>query len=115
MSHQAWHCFTDTLFSLARRICEIDENENVKEKCFKELKKTLLVQTYPRPLMEASILKAKEITVKVLKQPKTTKNEENLPFTTTYNPYSFPKIKQTISSILKQCSAFFRRRNLLTL
>ena len=91
MSHQAWHCFTDTLFSLARRICEIDENENVKEKCFKELKKTLLVQTYPRPLMEASILKAKEITLKVLKQPK------------------------TISSILKQCSAFFRRRNLLTL
>ena len=40
------HCLTNIPFSLARRISEIVENENVKEKRFKELKKTLLEQKY---------------------------------------------------------------------
>ena len=40
------HCLTNIPFSLARRISGIVENENVKEKRFKELKKTLLEQKY---------------------------------------------------------------------
>ena len=32
---------TNTQFSLARRICTITENENVKEKSFEELKKNI--------------------------------------------------------------------------
>ena len=55
------HCLTNIPFSLARRIYTIVENENVKEKHFKELKRTLLEQKYPKSLIEASILRAKGI------------------------------------------------------
>ena len=35
------------LYGILKNKCTILENENVKEKCFKELKKTLLQQKYP--------------------------------------------------------------------
>ena len=57
-----WHCLRNIPFILARRICTIAENENVKEKRFKEPKKTSLEQKYPTSLIEASILRAKEKT-----------------------------------------------------
>ena len=47
------------LFSLARRICPIDENESVKEKCVKELEKAMLEQKQPKSRIAASILRAK--------------------------------------------------------
>ena len=62
------------------------ENENVKEKRFKELKKTLLEQKSPKSAINASILRDKEIPLEVLRQPNTTKYEEIIPFTITYNP-----------------------------
>ena len=34
-------CLTRIPFSLARRICTLIENKNVKEKCFKKLKKNI--------------------------------------------------------------------------
>ena len=37
-SNHPQHCLTTTLFSTARRICTITENENVKRKCFEALK-----------------------------------------------------------------------------
>ena len=72
-SNHPWHCLTNIPFSLARRICTIVENENVKEKRFKELEKTLLEQKYPKSLIEASILRAKKIPLETLRQPKTAK------------------------------------------
>ena len=68
--------------SLARRICTIVKNENVKEQRFKEWKKNITTtkSTYPKSLTEASILKAKEIPLKALRQPKTTKKYGNYPF-----------------------------------
>ena len=45
-SNHPRHCLTNISFSLARITCTIAENENVKEKRFKELKKTLLEQKY---------------------------------------------------------------------
>ena len=114
-SNHPRHCLTNILFSLARRTCTIVENENVKEKRFKELKKTLLEQKYPRSLIEASILRAKEIPLEVLRQPKTAKNEEIIPFTITYNPNNpnvFPIIKQSFDNF---SPTFFRGRNLLNL
>ena len=95
-SNHPRHCLTNIPFSLARRICTIVENENVKEKRFKELKKTLLQQKCPKSLIEASILRAKEIRLEVLRQPKATKSEEIIPLTMTYipdNPNVFPLIK----------------------
>ena len=96
-SNHPRHCLTNIPFSLVRRICTIAENENVKEKCFKELNKTLLEQKYPKSLIEVSILWAKEIPLKILRQPKTAKNEEIILFIATYNPNNpniFPIITQ---------------------
>ena len=75
------HCLTNIPFSLARRICIIVENENVKVKLFKELKKALLEQKYPKSLKEASILRTKEMPLEILRRPKTTKNKEIILFT----------------------------------
>ena len=101
-SNHPRHCLINTPFSLAIRICTIVENENVKEKRFKELKKEILLeQKYPTSLIEASILRAKEIPLEVLRQPKTTENEEIIPFTITYNPNNpnaFSIIKQSFDN-----------------
>ena len=45
-SSHSRHCLTNIPFSRARRISTIVENENVKEKRFKELKKRLLEQSH---------------------------------------------------------------------
>ena len=72
-SDDPWHCLTNIPFSLARRICTIFKNKNVKEKGFKELKRTLLEQKYPNSLIEASILRAKGIGLEILRQSKAAK------------------------------------------
>ena len=38
-SNHPWHCLTNILLSLARKICTIVEHENVNEKRFKKLEK----------------------------------------------------------------------------
>ena len=55
------HCLINIPLSLARRIYIIVDNEHVREKRFKELRKTLLEYKYSGSLIEASILKAKKI------------------------------------------------------
>ena len=116
-SNHPRHCLTNIPFSLARRICTIVENENVKEKRFKELKRTLLEQKYPKSLIEASILRAKEIPLEILRQPKTAKNEEIIPFTFTYNPNNsnvFPIIKQSFDNFqYSKMSNIFQRKKLV--
>ena len=54
-SNHPRHCLTNISFSLAKIICTIVKNENLKEKYFKELKKTSPEQKYPKSLIEASI------------------------------------------------------------
>ena len=83
----------------------------------KELKKTSLEQKYPYSLIEASILRAKEIPLEVLKQLKTAKNEEIIPFTMTYNfnnPNVFLIIKQSFDNFQYSKSMFniFQRKKL---
>ena len=46
----------------------------------------MLEQKYSNWLIETSILRAKEIPIEDLRQPKSTKNEEILPYTIAYNP-----------------------------
>ena len=82
-SNHPRHCLTNITFSLARRICTSVENKNVKQKRFKELKKEI-------PL-------AKKIPLEILRQPKTTENEDIIPFVTRYNPNN-----PNIFSIIKQ-------------
>ena len=73
ISNHPRHCLTNLPLSLASRMGTIVENENVKAKRFKELKKPLLEQKYPRSLIEANILRAKEIPLEILRQPKAAK------------------------------------------
>ena len=106
-----------TVLSL-RRICTIVENENVKEKRFKKLKRTLLEQKYPNWLIEASVLRAKEIPHEILSQPKTAKIEEIIPFIYTYNhnnPNVFPIRKQSFDNLQysKTMSNIFQRKKLI--
>ena len=112
-SNYPQHSLTNISFSLARRTCTIVKNENVKEKHSKELKRTLLEQKYPKSLIEATILRAKEIPLEIFRQPKIAKNEEIILFTFTYNlnnPNVFSIIKQSFDTI-STCSTFFRGRN----
>ena len=46
----------------------------------------IVEKKYPKSLIEASILRAKEIPLEILRQPKTAKNKEMIPFTITCNP-----------------------------
>ena len=57
----------------------------------------MLEQSDAKSLIEASILRAKEIPLEILRQPKTAKNEEIIPFIVTYNP-----INSNIFSVIKQ-------------
>ena len=112
------HCLTNIPFSLARRICTVVENENVNEKRSKELKRKLPEQKYPKLLIEASILRAKEMPLEILREPKTTKNEEMIPFTFTYNPNNpkvFPIIKQSFDNFQysKTMPNIFQRKKLV--
>ena len=114
-SNHSRHCLTNIPFSLARKICTIAENGNVKERRFKELKKKLLEQKY---LTETSTLRAKEIPVEVLRQPKTTKSEEIIIFTIAYNsnnPNVFPIVKQSFDNFeyFKTMSNIFQRKKLV--
>ena len=68
----------------------------MKEKRFKEFKKALLEQKYSKSLIQTGLLRAKEMPLEILRQPKTAKNEEVIPFTITYNSSNsnvFPIIK----------------------
>ena len=77
----------------------------------------MLEQKYPKLLIEVRVLRAKEIRLEILREPKTTKNEEIIPFTFTYNPNNpnvFPTIKQSFDNFQysKTIPIFFRGRNL---
>ena len=78
----------------------------------------MLKQKNPKSLIEASILRAKEIPLEVLKQPKTTKNEEIIPFVMTYNPNNpnvYPIINQNFDNFqyFKTMSNIFQRKKLV--
>ena len=114
-SNNPQHCLTNIPFPLASRICTIVENENVKEKRFKELKIILLKQKYTKSPIEASILRHKEIPFEVLRQPKTPKNEKILRLTFIYNPNNpdiFSSIKQSFDNFQysKTVSNIFQRK-----
>ena len=78
----------------------------------------MLEQKYPKSLIEASILRAKETPLELSRQPKTAKTEEIIPFTITYNPNKtkvFPIIKQSFDNFqcCKTMSTIFQRKKLV--
>ena len=78
----------------------------------------MLEQKYPNWLIEASVLRAKEIPLEILRQPKTVKIEEIIPFIYTYNhnnPNVFPIRKQSFDNFRysKTMSNIFQRKILV--
>ena len=108
-SNHPWHCLRNIPFSLARRIGTIVENENIKT--ITKIK-TLLEQKYHKLLTEASILRDREIPLEFLRQPKTTKYEEIIPFTVTCNPNN-PNVFPIIKQYSKTMSNIFQRKKLV--
>ena len=77
-------------------------------------KKKILEQKYPKLLIEDSILRAQEIPLEVLRQPKTAKNEI-VPFSITYHPNVFPIIRKSFDNLqyFKTISNIFQRKKLV--
>ena len=77
----------------------------------------MLEQKYPKSLIEASILRAKEIPLEILRQTKAAKKEEIFPFITynSNNPNVLPIIKQGFDNFQysKTMSNIFQRKKLV--
>ena len=82
-------------FTLARCICIIDENTEAKMKHLENVKVNSSKYQYPKQLTEFGINKALSIPLQELRTPKTTSNDNSLPFITTYNPNN-PNVYQMI-------------------
>ena len=79
---------------------------------------TFLEQKYPKSLIEASILRAKNIPLEVLRQPKNIKREEIITFNMTYNPNNpnvFPITQQSFDNFQysKTMPNIFQRKKLV--
>ena len=74
----------------------------------------MLEQKNPKSLIEASILRVKEISLEILRQPKSVKNEEIIP-NNPNNPKVFPIIKQSFYNFpySKEMSNIFQRKKLV--
>ena len=68
---------------MARRICTIVENNSLKNKHLRELKKNFRTYGYPEKVVEIGIQKALKISQTELRQPKTIENDNNLTLITT--------------------------------
>ena len=76
-------------FNLARRICTIVKDLNLRDKRLKELEIYLLRQNYPKNLIMNGISNAKGIPLQTLRrsQPRDeTRQQSNIPFVVTHNP-----------------------------
>ena len=89
-------------FSLARRICIIDEKDSLKEIKLKELETLLLEQHYPERIIKAGINKALKIPQNELRNVKEQEKKKILPFISTFNPNNpkdLPIIRQTLGNL----------------
>ena len=91
------HWLKNIPFVLATRICTIVENNSLKNKYLRELKKNYRTYGYPEKVVEIGIQKALKIPQTELRQPKTIENNNNLTFITTFNPNN-PKIFDLVKS-----------------
>ena len=81
------HTKRNVPYNLARRICTIVSNEEIREKRLKELESMLILRKYPKGLIEVGIQKARCIEQKILRQTKKKIDQlDNIAFVSTYNP-----------------------------
>ena len=97
-------CKNHIPFTLAKRICTIVENREVRQKRLDELQKVLYSQEYPQNLIREAVRKAASIPIENLRVSKAKNDSNNLAFLTTFNPNNknvFPLI-QTVFKSLQQ-------------
>ena len=85
---------------MARRICTIVENNNIKLKHLNELKQNFKNYGYPEKIVDNGIQKALKIPQNILRQPKVINDENNLTFISTFNPNN-PNIYNLIKTSVK--------------
>ena len=97
LSNHPKSCLKNIPFCLARRICMIVENKNVRYMKVKELRTILKTQKYPKMFVEKGIEKALAIPQEQLRSEKLKKKDDISPFISTYNPNNpnvFPKVRE---------------------
>ena len=82
---------------IIRCICTILENNSLKNKHLRELKKNFRTYGCPKKVVEIGIQKALNIRQAELRQPKTIPNNNNLTFISTLNPNN-PKTFDLVKS-----------------
>ena len=80
------HTKTSIPFSLARRIKNIVTNEATLQKRMDELRIVLINQKYPKNVIDKGIQKAMNVTREDLRVVREKKNENLIPFVSTFNP-----------------------------
>ena len=107
------HTKTNIPFNLARRICTIVSDKELRNKHLNELYTMLISRNYPPELIKAGIQRAEKIDIEDLRKLKSKSNEnETLPFVFTHNPPNgnfSPSIKerQWIYSLMIQKQHIF--------
>ena len=102
LSNHPKPCLKNIPFFLARHICMIVENKNVRYIKLKELKTILKTQKYSKMVVEKETEKALAIPQKQLRSEKLKKKDDILPFISTYNPNNqnvFPKVRETYRNL----------------
>ena len=110
LSNHPKPCLKNIPFCLARRICMIVENKNVRYMKLKELRTILKTQKYPKMVLEKGIEKSLAIPQEQLRSEKLKKKDDILPFISTYNPNNsnvFPKVREIYGNL--QTSKIFAK------
>ncbi|KAK3083263.1 hypothetical protein FSP39_017901 [Pinctada imbricata] len=74
-------------YNLARRVCTIVLESSLRDKRLEELKSFLIKQQYPEKLIDAAIIKAKNIPITELRTSEEKPEQKDvIPFVVTHNP-----------------------------
>ena len=107
-SHER-HVKTNLPYSLARRICTIISDNNLRHERLNELKEALINRGFPQPLIENGVKRALSCNIEDLRSSKPKQPaQECITFVTTHNPNNpelFPKIINNLD-ILQQDDKF---------
>ena len=98
------HCLKNVSFVMTRHICTIAKNNFLKNKYLRELKENFRIYGYPEKVVEIGIQKALKISQTELRQPKTTENNNNLTFRSTFHPNNskiFDLIKSGVNTLVE--------------
>ena len=88
-------------FCIARRICAIVENPDIKSLRLEKLKTLLISQKYLKEIVTQGMKKASIVLSEVLRFEKAKENKQVIPFISTYNPNNpnlFPLIRKSFNS-----------------